>query len=901
MRIQAFVTVALTAIVFPHRAGGEDEYFYYQFANQLELVESRPEISVSERLHEALKPAMAPYAVLDGPGEVYLTGEGWSRDWSDDCTVLVRRAQSGEVTGRLFVPKPDLSGMLCLRFKIPDTRRLPDSEQRFYLAKYGYYRSLAGRGLPGAPWFRQQAEAARMQIEPAARPLAFRAGGTRNALDDSFEFFAGSRAVSENLQLDRRFEVQEGGVAHIDTANVPGITVAEFDWKPLIAEKRPTLDPLAASIPADQHAVFFASFDALTQVADELDNRGTSLYRLLDQRAENELVKERYQQQLGLSMSALARLIGPRLTSSVALTGSDPYFFAGTDLALLFETEKPDALRTLLIGHATLASAKSLAADVSGKVNGLVYWARRSKNREVSSYIAALGNVVVVTNSLAQLTRLLDVAHGKTPALASLDEYTFFRDRYPRADAAETALIFISDPTIRRWCGPRWRIGDSRRTRDRAILGEIQAAHLDNLVQGVSEEAVIADNLPARLGLITLTPGGVFSSTAGTLGFQTPILEMPLDKATQREVEAYGRWREGYQRNWSGKFDPIALRVGLTKTQWNADLTIMPLIVGSQYQFMRQITRRTEIDPNLADPHQTVAELLFAIGLNDLLSPPTGLGTTITIAFDEDPFWEEFKTLDRDPPDDFWNQNLGRLPMGVSFEVGDRDQVVRSLPKLRFIVDWIVGESTREESTYRGEAFVVFRPKQERNANYRFVPLFYTLNNDALFVTFNQSVLERYIDRRLTRDLARRADKSDLFSDRAWPVLGKSAAVHANAVGLAFLRGVSSRDYRARMQLASWSNLPILNEWRMRYPNQDPRELYERYWQARLACPGGGEYVWNEKWQTMESTIYGHPGEPKAGPSHVPLLSEISRLNVGLTFEHDGLRARAIIDRAVGR
>jgi hypothetical protein len=103
------------------------------------------------------------------------------------------------------------------------------------------------------------------------------------------------------------------------------------------------------------------------------------------------------------------------------------------------------------------------------------------------------------------------------------------------------------------------------------------------------------------------------------------------------------------------------------------------------------------------------------------------------------------------------------------------------------------------------------------------------------------------------------------------------------------------------MQLASWSNLPILNEWRRRYPNQDPRKLYERYWHARLACPGGGEYVWNEKWQTMESTIYGHPGEPKAGANQVPLLSEISGLNVGLTFEHDGLRARAIIDRAVDR
>ena len=58
-------------------------------------------------------------------------------------------------------------------------------------------------------------------------------------------------------------------------------------------------------------------------------------------------------------------------------------------------------------------------------------------------------------------------------------------------------------------------------------------------------------------------------------------------------------------------------------------------------------------------------------------------------------------------------------------------------------------------------------------------------------------------------------------------------------------------------------------------------------------CPGGGRYVWNDKFKTMESTVYGHPGEPKHGPPAPPVLSSFATGNFGLTLEHQGLRARS--------
>ena len=85
-------------------------------------------------------------------------------------------------------------------------------------------------------------------------------------------------------------------------------------------------------------------------VADETNQHDTPVLRLAQPRSENARVVERYQRQLGLSMSTLARLIGPKLVKSVALTGSDPYFPTGTDVAVLFESPQPAMLESLLVG-----------------------------------------------------------------------------------------------------------------------------------------------------------------------------------------------------------------------------------------------------------------------------------------------------------------------------------------------------------------------------------------------------------------------------------------------------------------------------------------------------------------------------------------------------------------------
>ena len=131
--------------------------------------------------------------------------------------------------------------------------------------------------------------------------------------------------------------------------------------------------------------------------------------------------------------------------------------------------------------------------------------------------------------------------------------------------------------------------------------------------------------------------------------------------------------------------------------------------------------------------------------------------------------------------------------------------------------------------------------------------------------------------------------------DRPW--LGRNVGFQAERKLIQVASAVGRREYQIAMQMRAWGNVPVLNEWKRRYPDQDPVAVHKRFWQSELICPGGGRYVWNEKWQTMASTVYGHPGNPQEGPPAPPALRTIKAGNFGLSFENQGLRARVSLER----
>jgi hypothetical protein len=924
-------------LVAPSSNSQAQDAFYHVSLESLELTEGtlpRRDEAAWDWRQWRRRQAMAPYAAISGPGEIYLelpsgaiAGDLPPRDYQN-WHVAVRAPRGTEVVGTIRLPSADAQDMPAVRFRIPRDKSTSEARERFFNAKERHYQSLVNRGLPGGAWFRHQAAEARSErtgkptdiLDAVAGGATPPARGSLNQLDDSYAVFTGGRAISENLQLDRTLMPIQPGQYTEPVESIRGITIAAVDWKALLKDSQPTLDLLAGNIPHDQHAIFFPTFSAMITMMDEVDRQGTPLLHLTEARAEDFRTRDFYEQQLCLSATTLARLLGPKVIASVAVTGSDPYLRTGTDLAILFEAKQPQVLTTYIATrYAEAIAARPETKKVAGEAAGTSYSGVRSPDRAVSSYTAAFDNVIVVANSLAQLQRLSAVQQGAEPSLKTLPEFAFFRQRYPSGAEAETALLVLSDATIRRWCGPRWRIASSRRTRAAAILAELQSRYADRIARGAAKPSELTPMVRhAGLGDVNLLPDGVHSSVYGSLRFLTPIIELDLKKVSPSEASAYERFRNSYQRNWQQFFDPIAVRFAVRRDKLAADLTVIPLIVASEYRELIDVTRGGQIPADAGDLHEeSILNVIFGLDLksraveqaNALAStvlrelrfqPFSWVGNTIGLYFDDDPFWDEFaKAKERER---FVARNLHRLPLALRVDVADSLKATLFLAALRAFVEQTAPNLTRWESVKHGEfSYVRIRPENPRNFPMpdqlsEDFAIYYAVAPGWLVVTPNEQLLKRAIDRHVARTKADKEGKSRKSAARVW--LGKNVGVQANRRTLTALETLFHEEYRLEMQARAWANLPILNEWKRLYPDRDPLEIHAKLWSATLRCPGGGTFVWNDMWQTMESTVYGHPGAPKPGPAAPPQLRDVADANFGLTFEHNGLRAQVEMHRA---
>ncbi len=903
-----------------------------------------------------------PYVVVPG-GEAYLVHLGRHplpnaeleanpprRELNDnDAWLVAVRSPKKEVTGTLYSPRELRDGGEPYSFSIAEPSDGDAARQIFYHAKRAHYADHAMAGLPGAAWFRHQVRTAEEQL-PDSTPEVMGTGfrrffGTRvNSPEDTFALISGGRAVSENLQLDQplpeiisaddetRPEEASGENARGQTAervpieSLTGITVREFDWERLNRGIRAEPDPLARFIPGDQHGVFFPSFDALVRFADHSVDLGTPVLQAGVARAEDARTRERYEQQLGLSLDTSTRIFGGSLIRSIAITGGDLYLRSGSDVALLFEPRDVAALLAALEAQIAARCGNSETADrVEGEYAGVPFRGYVSPDRRISSYVARIDDVLIVTNSLVQLERIAACAADPSKSLAELPEYTYFRHRYPRNASDETAFAVLSDATIRRWCGPKWRIAASRRIRAAAVMAELQAQYLSAFVAGTVQPHEATANFPiSDATKFLVNADGLRSEQYGDLEFQTPIMEMELTHVTPAEAEQYRQWVRGYERNWSTAFDPIAIRFGIADQKIMADLTVMPLINNSQYRGLESLTRGAKLTPLSGDPHP---EAIFSAsvafdpasqqvrrGANSLaavlgVDPLSWVGNSITFYVDDDPVWQDIaqfletrKSTQQLRPEEL-APYMHRLPVAVHFEVSSVLKTVAFLASFRAFVEQTAPGLTVWETRKVGEqSYVRIAPSLDGRRSIGDVlpeqlALYYTASGDGLTVTLSENVIRRVLERRAARQKNAEAEPADsqtpdTESADTDVLLGESVMVDVDARVVKMLATVMADEYQRFMQEIAWSNLPILNEWHRQFPMQDPVELHQAQWGVRLRCPGGGEYRWNERLQTMESTVYGCPAEPRKGPPLPETLAELSRGKFGLTFEENGLRAR---------
>lgn len=245
--------------------------------------------------------------------------------------------------------------------------------------------------------------------------------------------------------------------------------------------------------------------------------------------------------------------------------------------------------------------------------------------------------------------------------------------------------------------------------------------------------------------------------------------------------------------------------------------------------------------------------------------------------------------------------SMWRLPVALYAEVSSPLKLTAFVASARaFIEQSAPGMAAWEPREHSGQAYVKVGMSEQARAEARGDPMdqlavHYAAMPRALIVSINEDVLKRAIE----RERARRAGDGGAVAARPW--LGSSLCLRFDGAGLSMLEQYNNWDDQRAGLRRSWSNLPILSEWRRRYPDKDPVALHRAIWGSTLMCPAGGTYQWNEAFATMASSVCGHPGEPPAEPVRPAGLTGISAADFGLTFEQDGLRTRAEVTRTPKR
>jgi hypothetical protein len=336
----------------------------------------------------------------------------------------------------------------------------------------------------------------------------------------------------------------------------------------------------------------------------------------------------------------------------------------------------------------------------------------------------------------------------------------------------------------------------------------------------------------------------------------------------------------------------------------------MPIVVDSEYRSLRDLTLDASLAPTAGDPHAgTLFHLAFAFGrrsdfarfaadgigpyAHQLGADPLGwIGDGIALYADRDPFWDELRDAPRG--EFFAEKHFYRMPVALHVEVRDPLKLAAFLTGLRAMADGAAPGMTRwETKTWREQSYVRIGVEEDAGLDEDLAnaALYYAAMPKAFVFSLREDVIQRAIDRRIDRKTGGTED------ERPW--LGSSLGLRAERDTVDLFSALANQRLANELQRTAWTALPILNEWRQLFPDEDPVRVHERVFGVRLTTPAGGTFAWNDALQSMEASDYGSPAAPKAGPAFPSALEHFVRGGFGLGFEGEGLRARVELERSV--
>ncbi len=904
------VTLCCHLIVAAPTLCADDAWYAIPF-DELEITEGNILPAPDRRaINSQAALSFRPRFLLDGPGTILagrqvgmVHNHGFAnpiRDIRHEENSIVAQAASGaDITGRMWLPKKDYSGMYEIKFRIPKKLANEKHRDKFLATQHFWYQTLLNYRVAGQAWFRHQALGTALQrgIRPEKSLPQDRTRFHTNGI------LLGTKSISNSLALDQLLDRPTDEPNDIDPQTIAGFPVTELDWNKIPNENEFVPDPLADNIPFDQYAIFFSSFQDYIDLVTELETNGAPFLDSISPSIEDSRTLSLYETQLCLSLGDMAKSIDNQLVKSMAFTGTDPYLRGGSEVAVLLQTQTPDML-TIAVKTMQQQALRSVdgCRQSEGKIGGITWTAVVSPARQISSYVMQTDNTVIIANSLRQLKQLSSAKAGAMPAIESLPEYKHFRSRYRRDNEDETAFLMLSGAAVRQWRSAADRIASTRRTYAAAVLADETARRMDDLVNGIEEPQTLTPRYRVPgMGPVTLTSQGITDATYGSNGFLTPVSELRRNFVSKSEVLAFEKWKNGHQQYWKKPLHGLGLRLCVGQNNVAADVTVMPPVLSFNYGLLLTFSKK---EPFASDTGQRHPDSIFHFAMNlptvfEYIMGPnfsahyeTAMEGPVTLYLDRDPFWEE--AAKQNYISDAMFNEPHRVPLAISVGVTNAKKLTNEL-KLHENRGFIA----LTEHKHRGHTWYHRTPTAIGRKKY-FGALDYVSNvvilPDSMHVSPNPKMIEAAIDRYVDRQQLAEKGKPILDNEPKW--IGSNMGLQIRPP-TDVIDGFTQLHLARRLRGQSWSNLWILNEWKSRYPKHDAVALHERIWKSRLRCPGGGSYVWNEEFRTYESTAFGHPGQPRT-PKELKSFNvyhNIKHGNFGVTMEEQGLRARVEIQR----
>lgn len=330
------------------------------------------------------------------------------------------------------------------------------------------------------------------------------------------------------------------------------------------------IEPLARRVPQECFYVRFGSFPNFLWFQDTLARWGGDLQNLVARRGLDSGARGRFEEQLGLQTTALARLLGGVVVADVAIIGTDLFLNEGGAFGILFQAKQPSVLANDLAQQRRQRLRRDSGVTeehhlIGGREVSLV----TSSDGRLRSFYVADGEFHFVTTSRWLARRFLEVREGRG-SLAESAEFRHARSLLPlsRQDAV---FVYLSSAFFRNLMSPGYRIEMIRRMQATADIELAQLALRAAAAEGHParhlEALAAAGFLPPDFGqrpdgsrTVLEDSGEARDAVRGPRGYFVPVPDMELSAVTPEEAEAYARFARFSGEHWR-RIDPIMVGI----------------------------------------------------------------------------------------------------------------------------------------------------------------------------------------------------------------------------------------------------------------------------------------------------------------------------------------------------